>query len=71
MISSGEDPSNEKVLASLINVERLITDVKSKNGPESIQDRLLSSSIDVQSIEDARTESERDSSLSSVEKAQI
>ena len=55
----------------MINIERLISDVKAKNGPASIQDRLLSTSIDVHSIEDAKVEAERDSSLSSVEKAQI
>ena len=70
-LSSGEDVSSSQGLSNMINIERLITDVKAKKGPASIQDRLFQTTIDVQAIEDAKVENERDSSLSRVEKAQI
>lgn len=47
----------------MIEVERLISDVKANKSSTSIRDRILQSTIDVQSIEDSKVETERDSSL--------
>ena len=70
-ISSGEDFTSNEGLSSLINVDKLITDLKAEKVSQSLRDKLYERSIDVQSIEDAKVENERDSSLSKVEKAQI
>jgi len=48
----------------MIEVERLISDVQANKSSTSIRDKILQSFIDVQSIEDAKVETERDSSLS-------
>lgn len=68
-IIEGEDPIQS--LASCIDTERLIADVKTSQGPGQLQARVLSTTVDVQAIMDARFETERDSSLSTIEKAQI
>ena len=70
-ISSGEDFTSNEGLSSLINVDKLITDLKAEKASQSLRDKLYERSIDVQSIEDAKVENERDFSLSKVEKAQI
>ena len=67
----GEDLTKSDVLSKMINVDKLIDDFKTQKAPKSIQDKILEKSIDVQSIEDAKVEAERDTSLSRVEKAQI
>ena len=70
-LTMGEDLTKSDVLSKMINVDKLIDDFKTQKAPKSIQDKILERSIDVQSIEDAKVEAERDTSLSRVEKAQI
>jgi len=71
LLSEGDDISSSGTLSSAIDVEKLISDFRSKSSPQDIQDKLWSISIDVQSLEDAKLENEKDSSLGRVEKAQI
>ena len=58
-------------LAEFIEVDRLISDLNTKNGPEHIKSRLFETPVDVQAIEETKFEIERDSSLNSIEKAQL
>lgn len=55
----------------MVNVTRLISDVRADKGPNQIKSKLYETAVDVQSIEDAKVEIESDSSLTQVEKAQM
>jgi len=67
-LTEGEDLS-QSGLSEFIDVGRLISDVRAKKGPEQIKNRLFETQVDVQSVEEAKIEIQRDSSLSSIEKA--
>jgi len=61
-VMSGADPTKSN-LADLIEVEKLVQDVRSKNGPSSLTSELMSTRMDVQSIEDAKVEADRNTSM--------
>ena len=59
---AGSDPTRSTNLADFIEVDKLVQDARSKNGPSSLTGELMSTRMDVQSIEDAKVEADRNTS---------
>ena len=62
---------NEEHLSNMVDVKRLISDVRVNKGPSQIKGKLFEVCADVQSMEDTKTEIYRDYSLTQIEKAQM
>lgn len=61
-VMAGSDPTRSTNLADFIEVDKLVQDARSKNGPSSLTGELMSTRMDVQSIEDAKVEADRNTS---------